>query len=175
MVNEEKIKNEMKIFVYADPHFGHKGVTQFTKQNGEKLRPWTDVKEMDDALISLYNSVVRPNDKVYFLGDVTLKPSALPIVDRLNGDKVLIKGNHDSAKPSKYLDYFRDIRAYGSFNKFLLSHIPVHPSQKYRWKGNIHGHLHGNILDDPWYQCVSVEQTEFKPIAIETVMRRYEG
>lgn len=164
-----------KIFVYADPHFGHKGVTQFLRADGTKLRPWDDVQEMDDALISLYNSVVRPNDKVYFLGDIAFKPAALDTLQHLNGDKVLIKGNHDTLKLSQYIKYFRDIRAYGIFNKFLLSHIPIHKSQAARWRGNIHGHLHCNQLDDPWYQCVSVEQTEFKPIDIQTVMDRYEA
>lgn len=164
----------MKTFVYADPHFGHKGVTQFTKTDGTKLRPWTDVKEMDDALISFYNSVVRPNDKVYFLGDVAFKPATLDLLQHLNGDKVLIKGNHDTLKLSQYAKYFRDIRAYTIHNKFLLSHIPVHKSQAGRWRGNIHGHLHANSLDDNWYQCVSVERTNWKPVNIEEVMDRYE-
>jgi len=164
-----------KTFVYADPHFSHKGVTQFLRADGTKLRPWDDANLMDKDLINLYNSVVDPNDKVYFLGDIAFKPSALHILARLNGDKVLIKGNHDTLKLSQYSVYFRDIRACGIFNKFLLTHIPVHPSQKARWKGNIHGHMHGNSLDDPWYTCVSVEQTEYKPINIETVMRRYEA
>lgn len=164
----------MKTYVYADPHFGHKGVTQFLRSDGSKLRPWNDVKEMDDALISLYNSVVRPSDKVYFLGDIAFKPTTLNILCHLNGDKVLIKGNHDTLKLSQYATYFRDVRAYGIYNKFLLSHIPVHPLQKSRWRGNIHGHMHSNKLDDPWYTCVSVEQTDFKPIDIEEVMAKYD-
>jgi calcineurin-like phosphoesterase family protein len=163
----------VKTFVYADPHFGHKGVTQFLRTDGTKLRPWDNVEDMDNALISLYNSVVRPNDKVYFLGDIAFKPAALNTLQHLNGDKVLIKGNHDTLKLSQYSQYFRDIRAYSIFNRFLLSHIPVHDSQKSRWRGNIHGHLHSNVMDDPWYQCVSVEQTDFKPIDIELVMGRF--
>jgi calcineurin-like phosphoesterase family protein len=164
----------MKTFLYADPHFGHAGVTQFLRADGTKLRPWDNVKEMDEALVHFYNTTVTPGDKVYFLGDIAFKPAALHIVGRLHGDKVLIKGNHDTLKLSQYSVYFRDIRAYGVFNKFLLSHIPVHPSQKARWKANIHGHLHSNLLDDPWYCCVSVEQTHFKPIDIQEVMDRYE-
>ena len=163
----------MRTFLYADPHFGHKGVTQFLRLDGTKLRPWTDVKEMDDALISLYNSVVRPSDKVYFLGDVAFKPAAIDILQHLNGDKVLIKGNHDTLKLGQYVKYFRDVRACTIFNRFLLSHIPVHESQKQRFKGNIHGHMHSNSLPDNWYCCVSVEQTAFKPIDIEEVMARY--
>jgi calcineurin-like phosphoesterase family protein len=59
------------------------------------------------------------------------------------------------------------------FNRFLLSHIPVHPSQMVRWRGNIHGHLHANSLDDAWYTCVSVEQTEFKPVDLDQLIEEF--
>jgi calcineurin-like phosphoesterase family protein len=97
----------MRTFVYADPHFGHKGVTQFLRADGTKLRPWDDVTKMDKDLVELYNSVVRPNDRVYFLGDVTFKPTHLHTLGGLHGSKVLIKGNHDTLKLSQYTAYLQ--------------------------------------------------------------------
>jgi calcineurin-like phosphoesterase family protein len=91
---------------------------------------------------------VRPKDKVYHLGDVVINRRALPILARLNGDKVLVKGNHDVFRLEEYTPYFRDIRGSGSFDEYLLTHIPVHPAQLYRWKGNVHGHLHDRIVID---------------------------
>ena len=96
---------------------------------------------------------------------------------RLNGDKVLIKGNHDIFDVSKYLEYFRDIRAYHILNDMILSHIPIHPASLDRFKTNIHGHLHstrvltetGNIHKD--YFCVSVEHTDYTPISLEEVRK----
>ena len=163
------------VFLVSDIHFGHKGVCQFLNENGTKLRPWNDPDEMDEEMVKRWNSVVRPKDKVYHLGDVVINRRSLATLERLNGDKVLIKGNHDIFKLSDYTKYFRDIRGYHVMNNYILSHVPVHPDSKGRFKGNIHGHLHSRKLDDPWYHCVSVEHTDFKPIAFEEVMKRIEN
>ena len=124
-------------------------------------------------MVKRWNETVRPTDKVYHLGDVVINRKALSILHRLNGDKVLIKGNHDIFKLEDYTRHFRDIRAYHVMNNFILSHIPVHPDSKGRFAGNIHGHLHARSLDDPWYQCVCVEQTDFRPILFEDVLKRF--
>ena len=159
------------VFLTSDTHFGHLGVTKFLREDGTKLRPWDSVEEMDEALVANWNNVVRPNDKVYHLGDVVINRKALHTLHRLNGEKVLIKGNHDIFKLEDYTPYFKDIRGYHVMNNFLLSHIPVHPLSKGRFTGNIHGHLHYNVIDDPWYKCVCVEQTNYTPILFEQLMK----
>lgn len=169
------------VFLVSDTHFGHHGVCKFTKEDGSKLRPWTDPDEMDEEMVKRWNETVRPNDKVYHLGDVVINRKALKTLSRLNGDKVLIKGNHDIFRMEDYTPYFRDIRGYHVMNNMILSHIPVHPTSKGRFAANIHGHLHyhkvmttdGNSVD-PWYHCVCVEQTDFKPILFEHVLKRME-
>lgn len=162
------------VFLTSDTHFGHAGVCQFMRNDGvTKLRPWDTPEEMDEEMVKRWNETVRPNDKVYHLGDVAINRKALPLLHRLNGDKVLIKGNHDIFKLSDYTPYFRDIRAYHVMNKFILSHIPVHADSKGRFSGNIHGHTHANNVGDPWYQCVCVEQTDFRPISLEEVFKKY--
>ena len=159
-------------FLVSDTHFGHKGVCHFLNADGSKLRPWDNPDDMDRDMVASWNSVVRPNDKVYHLGDVVINRRALSILDELNGDKVLIKCNHDIFKLHEYTRYFRDVRAYHVMNNFILSHIPVHPDSKGRFAGNIHGHLHSRRLDDAWYHCVCVEQTDFRPISFEVVMNK---
>lgn len=167
------------IFLLADPHFGHAGVCKFLRDDGIKLRPWDNPDEMDEALVTNWNKTVRPTDKVYVLGDVCINRRALHTVGRCNGDKILIKGNHDIYKLTDYTPYFRDIRGYHVMNKYLLSHIPVHPDSKGRFAGNIHGHLHANYVRsdqdggvDPWYKCVSVEHIDYTPILFETLMKQ---
>lgn len=160
------------IFLVSDTHFGHAGVCKFTDGiTGEKIRPWTNPEEMDEDMVRMWNESVKPKDRVYHLGDVVINRKSLPILNRLNGDKVLIKGNHDIFKLEDYTKYFRDIRAYHVMNNYIMSHVPVHPDSKGRFSGNIHGHLHTRRLYDPWYRCVCVEQTGFKPIAFEEVMK----
>lgn len=172
------------IFIVSDTHFGHAGVCKFLRDDGTKLRPWDSPEEMDEEMIKRWNETVRPNDKVYHLGDVVINRKALKTLHRLNGDKVLIKGNHDIFRLEEYLEHFRDIRGYHVMNNILFSHIPVHPDSRGRFKANVHGHLHSNRimmtgfggkkLDviDPWYYCACVEQTDFRPIALEEVYKQ---
>jgi calcineurin-like phosphoesterase family protein len=165
------------VFLTSDTHFGHLGVCQFLRKDGTKLRPWNSSEEMDEFMVKAWNDTVRPNDKVYHLGDVVINRKALNIMYRLNGDKVLIKGNHDIFKLEDYTPHFRDIRGYHVMNKMILSHIPVHPESKGRFSANIHGHLHDKriMVDnkiDPYYHCVCVEHTEWKPILFEEVLKR---
>ena len=161
------------VFLVSDTHFGHAGVTRFLRDDGTKLRPWDSVEEMDEEMVKRWNETVKPTDKVYHLGDVVINRKALSIMHRLNGDKVLIKGNHDIFKLEDYTRHFRDIRGYHVMDNLILSHIPVHPDSKGRFRGNIHGHLHARSLDDPWYQCVCVEQTDFRPILFEEFVKRF--
>jgi len=149
------------IFLIADTHFGHAGVTRFLREDGTKLRPWDDTESMDEALIERWNKVVKNHDKVYHLGDVVINRKALHTLGRLNGDKVLIKGNHDIFRLGEYAQYFRDIRAYHVMDNCILSHIPIHPLSKSRFRANIHGHTHDRTIPDPWYHCVSVEQIDY--------------
>jgi calcineurin-like phosphoesterase family protein len=131
------------------------------------------MQEMMFIMVDNWNSVVKPNDKVYHLGDTAFKNAgSLQVFAQLNGDKVLIKGNHDILKPSAYLQYFRDIRAYHVLDKILLAHIPVHPDSLARWKGQVHGHTHNNCLKDKRYYNVSVENINYTPVPFDTI-RKY--
>lgn len=181
-------------FLVSDTHFGHAGVCRFTEADGvTKIRPWTDPDEMDEEMIRRWNDRVRPNDKVYHLGDVVINRKALPTLARLNGDKVLIRGNHDIFRDDEYRVYFRELRAYHVLNGMILSHIPLHPESLGRFGTNIHGHLHTNRVkkiigvdvrtgefkysteNDVRYHCVCVEQTDFTPILLEDVCKRIEA
>ena len=182
-------------FLVSDTHFGHAGVCRFTHpETSEKLRPWTDPDEMDEDMIRAWNDRVRPNDKVYHLGDVVINRRALPTLARLNGDKVLIRGNHDIFRDDEYRQYFRELRAYHVMNGMILSHIPLHEASLGRFGVNIHGHLHGSRVRrpravdarsgetkysteiDPRYHCVCVEQLpDFAPMLFEDVIKRIEA
>lgn len=170
------------IFITSDQHYGHANCLNFVQGDGSPFRPFSSVEEMDETIIQNHNSVVKQSDKIYFLGDVVMNTKQLDrVMPRLNGDIVLIKGNHCVGKLSKFTAHFRDIRAYHVMDKILLAHIPVHPESLSRWKGQIHGHLHhntitepvyeyGNVVcmrDDPRYLNVCVEKTNYTPISFE--------
>ena len=180
------------VFLVSDTHFGHAGVCRFTRADGvTKLRPWDDAQEMDEAMIAAWNERVKPNDKVYHLGDCVINRRAMPTLARLNGDKVLIRGNHDIFRDDEYRQYFRELRAYHVMNGLILSHIPIHEASLGRFGCCVHGHLHANRVMkprgvdartgevlyrdeiDPRYYNVSVEQLpDFAPILFEDVLKR---
>jgi calcineurin-like phosphoesterase family protein len=185
----------MNTFLIADTHFGHQGVCEFTDLNGNPLRPWDSWEEMDEVLVDNWNKVVRPKDKVYHLGDVAMKKIHLKTLLRLNGDKVLVKGNHDIFNAKEYAPYFYDVRGTHKLDRFLLSHIPIHPESMGRCSHNIHGHIHERqvmrveqitvgkgtryshlehvAVPDPRYICVSVEQTNYTPISLEEIKAKH--
>lgn len=176
-------------WLVSDTHFGHAGVCRFLAPDGvTKLRPWDDPDEMDEFMVKAWNERVRPTDKVYHLGDVVINRRCLPTLARLNGDKVLIRGNHDIFRDDEYRRYFRELRAYHVMNGCILSHIPIHVESLGRFGVNIHGHLHANRvmmtarfthaekqIIDPRYHSVCVEQTDFAPILLEDVFKRIEA
>ena len=166
-----------KTFLVADLHFGHEGMCKFLRADGTKLRPFNTAAEMDEVLVSRWNETVRPQDKVYVLGDVSLRHHGLATMARCNGDLVLIKGNHDQEDLKKYVKVFRDVRACWQLAGCLLTHIPIHPESLSRWRANIHGHLHyrrvmkDDTVDERYY-CVSVEHTDYRPVLLEHVLAK---
>ena len=171
------------VFLIADPHFSHTGVTKFLRDDGTKLRPFDTPEEMDEALFKNWNSVVQPGDKVYVLGDIVMKRKYLPIVERLNGRKCLIAGNHDIESAKDYLKYFYDVRAFHYLDRLALTHIPIHPDSLGRYICNIHGHIHQRtvmMLDgdefrvpDPRYFCISAEQINYTPIEWNDLRKKF--
>jgi calcineurin-like phosphoesterase family protein len=171
------------VFLVSDTHFGHMGVCKFLRADGvTKLRPFDNPDEMDEHMVKVWNERVKPTDKVYHLGDVVINRKSLSIMRRLNGDKVLIKGNHDIFKLEDYTAHFRDIRAYHVMNGLILSHIPVHESNLYRFGCNIHGHLHANhvmrkngyggeVVDERYFNAC-VENHDFGPVLFEDALKQ---
>lgn len=86
-------------FFTSDPHFSHRNVIKYC------ARPFASSEEMDEEIIRRWNAVVGEHDQVYVLGDVFFcgKVRAKEIMDRLTGTKILIRGNHDHWRDSKYL------------------------------------------------------------------------
>lgn len=174
------------IWFWSDPHLGHANILNFKLKDGTPMRPFANVDEMNDALLAAIRALVRPSDKVYCLGDVCMNKKFLSMLDDLPGHWRLVRGNHDDAPTKQYmrrLDPDKVIR--GRFEEIyatrlidrtlLLSHIPVHPeSLRPEWT-NVHGHVHNNVKPlhfGPKYLNISVEVTDYKPLALEDVHQR---
>ena len=163
-----------KTLVISDLHFCHDNVYKFThsKTDLRRIRPWaSDSKEGDWILIDKWNSVVNQNDRVYVIGDVTFKRDCLKdILPRLNGIKHLIAGNHDRFRTIEYAPFFEFVGGMVNLGQFgiIMTHAPIHPAcLEFRWKYNIHGHLHNHVIQDSRYFNVSVESPQRNEIGVE--------
>lgn len=166
-------------FIISDTHFGHDNIYNFKDVHGNPARyPFKSAAECDDCMVTAWNYVVKPTDKVYHLGDVAIKRKSLEILKKLNGRKVLIRGNHDIYDLSDYTPYFYDIRGSHKLENLILSHYPLHESglRFNGWcKGNVHGHVHLNSLPDRRYFNACVEMTNYAPVPIEFIFKYYEN
>ena len=171
------------IFLCSDHHLMHSNILTFKGPDGvSPLRKFNSIEEHDEHIIEQHNKVVSDKDRVYFLGDLVFSKKHIHLVGRMNGRKVLIKGNHDKLDLKDYFPYFDDIRACHQFDGLILTHIPIHEASLGRWGTNVHGHLHINRVkkvveenlevDDPRYYCVCMEQLDdYTPISLEQMKK----
>jgi calcineurin-like phosphoesterase family protein len=181
------------IFVTSDTHFRHANILKFIDSTtGELIRPgFETVDAMDEHIIERWNSVVKPGDIVYHLGDVVMgdKEWFKSNWPRLNGSKRLVIGNHDDIPFLASGGFFKKVSMWRMFPEFglLLTHVPVHQKSLYRYPSkdgnsdglsepalllNVHGHIHQNPSPEGSYRCVCVEQTDYTPVNIEELRTR---
>lgn len=163
------------IWFISDTHFRHAAILGFKDYAGLTVRPFLTVDEMDEAMIDCWQSVVKPQDIVYHLGDVLFGENKAEWLEqhfaKLNGTKHLVLGNHDN--PKFLAPYFKSISLWQQFDGIIASHAPLHSStlaETHRFSDNIlnvHGHIHSNPSPEGNYRCVSVEQIDYTPINIE--------
>lgn len=144
------------------------------------MRPFSSVGEMDEFMVAQWNGVVKPQDKVYHLGDIVVKGQDPSIIGRLLGHKRAVLGNHDHLDPAIYAKYFEKVCGARELDHIMLTHIPIHPqSFAGKVRGNVHGHLHNNQhrlageLPCPPYLNVSVECVDYTPVNMDDVRKRF--
>jgi calcineurin-like phosphoesterase family protein len=171
----------MSAFVTSDLHIDHARILSFIAPDGSPLRPYSCLEEMQQDLEERWNAKVHKKDTVYCLGDIAFSRTGLRLMERFNGRKILISGNHDRLPAKLYLQYFEDIRGAYFRDGLIFTHVPVHPSGLVgHYKGNVHGHLHCHLVytDDGqvdrrfFNSCL--ERNDFAPVPLEKI-RAYFG
>ena len=153
-----------KIYMYSDPHFGH--------HNLAINRGFKDSDEMDEHIITNWNKVINKRDVVWILGDITMEKNNYGILDRLNGLKNVVLGNHD--RPQHIISLMEHVnKVCGAIRlkECILTHVPIHPAELRGFKYNIHGHVHGNTIDHPRYINVSCDVLGYTPVLLEEIIK----
>lgn len=164
-------------------HFGHKWMAQH--------RGFRDAQAQDEMIVDYWNHVVHKKDLTYILGDVTMETAEHYYqLDRLSGRKIVVLGNHDLVRDVReLLNYVENVAGMIDYKGFCLTHAPIHPNEVHFYRGNIHAHIHENMLHEVEvadkyndhdamikptkhkYYCVDAMRIDYKPKTIEELLK----
>ena len=167
--------NTNKTWLSADYHLGE---NRFEIMG----RPFKTVEEHNEIIISNHNAVVAPDDLVIVVGDVCYQkaPEYLPCVEKMNGKKILIRGNHDRVLTDEQLKpYFVTIVPEGKGIERTFCDIPCYvthyPTETRPDLFNLVGHIHAawkyqlNMLN------VGVDVNHFRPVSAERIKFHFDA
>jgi calcineurin-like phosphoesterase family protein len=156
-----------KTYLTSDLHLDHERIIKYCN------RPFKNLEDMNKTLINNWNNIISKNDTIFFLGDLALlkyNPYEY-YINQLNGNKVLIKGNHDRTKNTVLIQNL--LINYKQHTLFLTHN----PKNKHKHFWTIHGHTHNNNPDK--YPLInhktktiniSTELTNYTPINLEEII-----
>jgi calcineurin-like phosphoesterase family protein len=172
------------IFFTSDYHLGHWNILTLGRK-----RPFDTIDEMHEAIIERHNSVVKPGDIVYNLGDygLKLKMEALyGLRQRFVGNQFFIEGNHDGVTKQmikKHPDVFVWAKGIEVIHPKSFEGVPPITICHYAmrvWSGShkghwqLYGHSHGMLPELPNLLAfdVGVDCWNFYPVSIEEVKQK---
>lgn len=96
------------------------------------------------------------------------------LVERLNGTKILLKGNHDfkiGTNTWKEIGFSEVYKKKIVLGNLLLTHAPTEQVRENQI--NIFGHIHDKPLDERFdhnnHICVSCDVVDYTPVSIERI------
>ena len=150
----------MKTWISSDFHWGHTNIMKFCPVSRARFN--NDLQYMNETMIRERNDIVQPEDMVYILGDIAFLPvnKSIAVMQRLNGTKILIEGNHDkkALESKEFRECFEEVHSYLDINydghKIIMSHYPfLEWDGMHRGSLHFHGHLHGNKTGQEQFRC----------------------
>lgn len=191
------ITGSEKIWFTSDQHFGHSNIIKFCN------RPFSDIKEMESALIENWNNVVGKDDIVFTLGDFCWNNNPgniAKLLSQLNGkDIYVILGNHDKIEAFQHVKIPRVhllsdvVHLYIRLKdvkipiECILSHYPLMTwSGRNRKSFNLHGHVHSRPHEDSGFDAnlpywkgyqkdVGVDAHNYSPVDLQTILYQLEN
>ncbi len=160
-----------KVMFTADTHFGHDNIIKYCD------RPFKDAGHMDVELIANWNEAVGPDQVVFHLGDFTFhgKRNVPNLLNRLNGEVILIQGNHDKTNT---LRHFKDVHDLAEVvvedQRIVMCHYAMQRwNHSFRGSWHIYGHSHGTLAPN-WGRktCdIGVDSWGYKPVSFHQLKK----
>lgn len=152
----------MAVWFSADYHLGHTNIIKYCS------RPFNNVEEMNDTIIKNHNSVVKPNDIVYFLGDFAFG-NGYNLINKMNGHFSMIRGNHDRTSPQLRRSNKSGIFEHNDL-KLYMCHRPIDIVPGYDLNLTAHVHQHWVYRDGINALNVGVDAHNFFPVSLDEVL-----
>jgi calcineurin-like phosphoesterase family protein len=142
-----------RVWFTADQHFNHRSICELAH------RPWGTMEAMHEGLIAAWNSKVALTDFIFVLGDFSLgsKRRAAEVMAELNGQKFLIRGNHDDSCHTlfEWWKHLYTVKVHDptapaadehGLQRIVLCHYPLLVWERRHYGvWHLHGHSHGNL------------------------------
>lgn len=153
-------------FFTSDFHFDHKNVIKYCN------RPFEDIEQHNEGLIANVNEKVRPVDHLVIAGDVALYHKTEIIykkfLNRLNGNKIILKGNHDYWIPKGTGRYLYHVTIEKQF--IAVSHYPMRSwNRSCHGSWNLHGHTHALMPPLRNQYDISVDNNNYYPVSFDEI------
>lgn len=186
-----KIEHQ-NIHFTSDFHIGHENILKFDN------RPFQDLNEMHYTLIQNWNSQVKSEDIVFYLGDFTFKNEELGLRfrEKLNGKIHFIMGNHDRFRIINKLNFekiwgcdsglggvtidVKDKDANRGYQTIILCHYPILSWNKsHHGSWHVHGHCHQSLSTNKemdWFYKrkvidAGINGSEYTPISYKQLKK----
>lgn len=183
----KKIEHQ-NIFFTSDAHFSHANVIKYDK------RPFSNIREMDEAIIDNWNDKVKPSDTVFYLGDFSFDRDierTKDIAKELNGTIHFILGNHDDDRVIRKLGVFETVSDYVNlsvkdsstqrgYQDIMMFHYPILSWDKaHHGAWHLHGHCHGSLMKSPEYEWyynkkvldIGLNMMDYEPISYKDLKK----
>lgn len=181
----KELQKNHEIYYTSDTHYGSERALELSK------RPFRNVIDMDNTMMLNWNSIVKPLDTVYHLGDF----GNYDMLKNLNGEVILIAGNYEYDEMKKsgktFPEFRKELKSKGfkdvledllitkdtiyKFKDFdkkldLDMYITHEPLKTNREMFNLFGHIHGRQMCKRYGLDAGVDAHHFKPISTKTVL-----
>jgi calcineurin-like phosphoesterase family protein len=166
-----------EVMFTADHHFGHENIIKYCK------RPFKDANHMNEVMVTKWNEAVDEDQTVFHLGDFSFKgPSGTvpKLLARLNGNVILIQGNHDHKRSLQHFSAVHDMaEVLVGDQRIIMCHYGMRVwNHSFRGAWHLYGHSHGTLpsRQDRKELDIGVDCWRFKPVSffeIEAVMQHH--
>jgi len=173
----------MSLYISSDYHLSHGNILKYCN------RPFKTIEDHDKHIIKIHNERISNDDTFIHAGDFNFRNSpggkkgegtttkAKTHLEKLNGNKIMLTGNHE--KNNSLKTYIESLVIDWGGNKYFITHRPENANKYYPI--NFVAHVHQNWkfyrkrIDERYVDLINVgiDVWNYMPCKIEEILKEY--